>query len=171
MEKRMKFHCFILVVILLFMNCKKANKKKDVLKTLIGNSKEYSLKYEIFYDHDKIKFCLISSFNNKNEVSCETLIKKNDGYYSKNTYSKGLSNSKDYNLILSISKDTTYSFRSAGNVNSHEIKKINDTVFKSTNKIIGISNYEENIFFDKSYKILKIESYYGDKKFIFKSER
>lgn len=152
------------------MSCNTTNKKKDILKTVSGNSKDYSLEYEVIYGNKELKFCLTSLYENKKETSCETLIKKVDGYYSKNSYPEGLSNSKNYNLILSISKDTSYFFKSAGNIDSYEIKKINNSLFKSTNKLKGMSAFKQIIFFDKNYNILTIERYLGNKKYIFKSD-
>ena len=160
--------CFYALIVI-FISCNITDERKDTLNTITGNSKDYSLKYEVIYGKKDLKFCLTSFFNKQKEVSYETLIKKKDGYYSVNSCPTELGKSKNYNLILTINKDTSYSFESAGNINSYEIKKIDKLLFKSTIELTGMSNFKQIIFFDKDYNILKIERYLAGKKYVFKS--
>lgn len=162
---------FFISLIIILMSCNTTNERKDILKTVSGNSKDYSLQYEVIYGKKDLTFNLTSFFNKQKEVSSETLIKKNDGYYSRNSYPNGLNNNEDNNLILSINKDTSYFYKSAGNTNSYEIKKIDKLLFKSTTELTGMSSFKQIIFFDKNYNILKIERYLGNKKYVFKSDK
>lgn len=152
---------------LLLSGCNLNNEKRDVLRTLSGNSKNNSLHCEIIYRKKDLIFCLTSYNHNEKETSCETLYKKTQGYYSKIDVLGKEAKKHSYNLILSTLKDTSYSCQQLTNKFNCNIGRVNDSLFKSTVRLKGMSNFEQTIFFDQDYKILSIERDLNGKKFNF----
>ena len=148
-------------------SCNLNNEKRDILRTLSGNSKSYSLHCEIIYRKEVLVFCLTSYNHKEKETSCETLYKKNQGYYSKFDILGKDAKKYSYNLILSTVKDTSYSFQQLTNEFTCKIEKVNDSLFKSTVRLKGMSNFEQTIFYDEDYKILRMERVLNGKKFNF----
>lgn len=153
------------------MNCTTNTNRKDILKAVSGNTKDYSLHWEIIYDKASLQLCLTSQYDNIEEVNCDTLVKKMDGYYSKNNEPKSLTGSEDYYLILTTKKDTFYMYKTPVNEITCSIKKINNSLYTSTAEVKGMSNFKQVIFFNQDYHILKIETYLADEKFVSESQK
>lgn len=161
----------LLSLAFIFMNCTINASRKDVLKTVSGNTKDYSLHWEIIYDKVSLKLCLTSQYDNIEEIRSDTLVKKKDGYYSKNKGPKSLTGSEDYYLALTTKRDTFYMYKTPANENTCSIKKINNSLYTSTTVVKGMSNFKQVIFFNHDYHILKIETYLADEKFVSESQK
>lgn len=153
------------------MNCTTNRNRNDVLKVVSGNTKDYSLHWEIIYDKVSLQLCQTSQYDNTEEVNCDTLVKKRDGYYSKNNGPKSLTGSEDYYLVLTTKKDTFYTYKTPVNEITCSIKKINNSLFTSTTEVKGMSNFKQVISFNHDYHILKIETYLDDEKFVSESQK
>ena len=127
--------------------------------------------FEIIYDKVSLQLCRTSQYDNTEEVNCDTLVNKRDGYYSKNNGPKSLTGSEDYYLILTTKRDTFYMYKTPVNEITCSIKKINNSLYTSTTEVRGMSNFKQVISFNHDYHILKIETYLNDEKFVSESQK
>ncbi len=138
-----RFNVFIPCILILFISCNKNNKVKF--------ASSFPEEYEVDYSKDTIRIV----FKHLKSKITDTLVcaKLGNDFFE-------VDKSNNKNLFLSTNKDTLYSVNDDGSSYKTEIKKVNDSSFKTSTILVNDLGSEvllSSIYYDKNYKILKIE--------------
>lgn len=133
----------LLLLMIICTACNKADKVKFINTSLPEE-------YDIYYSKDSIKVI----FNNLNTLQTDTAIyvKSENNFFEENNGNK--------KLFFSVNKDTVYSENDGSFFYKTEIKKNNDSSFKTSTILIndlGKESVLSTFYYNKHYKILRIE--------------
>lgn len=159
----MKSFKFLMLLSVVF-SCKK--KSIDDFETIVGNTKNYSEDLTVHYEHSKICINELISYDKSSVQNKVCFIKLNDGYYqySKNSACFNVSNK---NVIISLKNNIYSSFDCIDGRHEFYIVKLDSNYYVSVENVYGIKDFRRLLFYDKNFKIIRIEKQYADKKLVF----
>lgn len=169
--------CKFLIVgcLILFCNCTN-NGNVDELITIYSSSIDKKESYTIKYNQSEMVLINSSIHGNITKVDSTIFYKKSNGYYDRRVLENQIfSKTPKTESLLSFStkKDTFYTYRNLLGEFYCEVNKVNGNRFKTTFafkdslKLI----YKTIIYYDKNYKIQRIEENLNKDSIVFISKK
>jgi hypothetical protein len=145
-----KYLIILLISLIFTISCN--NNRNNFLYSDSNNSDYYDIKYHV----NKIIIFKHSVFENNKHIDTCTLYKKKDQFYQ---FNKGATND-GYFLIMSVKKDTIIKYKNMGTDFLYKISKIDKNNFKAESIALNKSKFRSIYYYNKNYRIYKIEEYY-----------
>lgn len=148
-----------LLLMILVVSCNN-NADEYISKSYDNIINDRTLKVE--NDNNKKKIIIYGE--NGDIIRQEILLKKDKGYYRELKYQDGVCSKNVNSLILSLQNEVFSSYDCVDGRHDIYIVKLDDGNYLSVENVYGVVSYSNKYFYDKYFKILKIEQLFGSKK-------